>query len=128
MSDESCHRGFIHEIAECSGVPRAYLAKILKRLNDADLVKSKRGHKGGIWLTRPATEITIWDISKAVDGDEFISRCLLGDEFCDDSRDCPTHAFWKVERTKIHDELVRTTLANVVAFNKKRKRSRKARC
>ena len=43
-------RAMIADIARRAGVPAAYLAKIMKRLNDAGIVDSKRGSKGGIWL------------------------------------------------------------------------------
>ena len=119
LARDSCDHDFIQQIAECSDVPQAYLAKILKRLNEAGLVESKRGYKGGVWLARPATEISLWDISLAIDGDAFLSRCLLGDEFCDDKRDCPTHEFWKGERIKIQAELARTTVEDVVEFERK---------
>ena len=127
LASESCAHEFIQEIANCTGVPHAYLAKVLKRLNDAGLVRSKRGYKGGIWLTRPATDITLWDVSVAIDGEDFISRCLLGEEFCDDRRDCPTHEFWKKERLKIQEELAHTTVADVAAFKRRRARSTKKR-
>ena len=123
LADETCSRDFMSDIAECSGVPSAYLAKIMKRLNNAGLVGSKRGYKGGVWLTRPPGEITLWDVSAAIDGDEFMSQCLLGDEHCDDMRDCPTHQFWKKERAKIQAELVRTTVADVVTFKRRKSRS-----
>ena len=44
----------IKEIAECSGVPAPYLAKLVKKLVDAGILSSKRGIGGGAWLDRPA--------------------------------------------------------------------------
>ena len=128
LASETCSCDFMSEIAECSGVPQAYLAKIMRRLNHAGLVQSKRGYKGGVWLAQPPGEINLWDISAAIDGDGFMSQCLLGDESCDDMRDCPTHQFWKVERAKIQEELTRTTLADVVAFKLGRTQSGQGAC
>ena len=52
----------IKDVAESSGVPPAYLAKIVKKLNDSGIVSSKRGNKGGIWLARPARLVSLLDI------------------------------------------------------------------
>jgi Rrf2 family protein len=111
---------FSQDIAESADVPQAYLAKILKKLNDAGIIESKRGYKGGVWLARPPRHITLLQISEALDGEEFISSCLLGAEFCSDERNCPTHKFWKKNRQLIRKELAKTTLADVVAFYQRR--------
>ena len=128
LGDGCCACEFISDIADYSGVPPAYLAKIVKRLNDAGLVNSKRGYKGGIWLARSAEKITLLDVSNAIDGEEFMGRCLLGDEWCDDNRDCPTHQFWKKERVEIQKELKEVTVADVAAFEKRKAKCKKAKC
>ena len=111
---------FIHDIAECAEVPQAYLAKIVKKLNDAGIVESKRGYKGGIWLARKPEDISLYQISEVLDGKEYFLSCLLGSEFCSDDRACPTPVFWKKQRKIIQDQLKKTTLAQVMAFNRKK--------
>jgi Rrf2 family protein len=111
---------FIQDIAEVAEVPQAYLAKIVKKLNDAGVIESKRGYRGGIWLSRPPKEINLLEISEILDGKDFLSSCLLGSEFCSDQRDCPTHRFWKKTRAAIRQELANTSLADVVAFYRRR--------
>ena len=118
----------IQTISSCSGVPAPYLAKVVRRLNDAGIVSSKRGYKGGIWLARPPEEISLLEISEAIDGEDYFTSCLLGSEFCDDERDCPTHKFWKKTRRAVQDELSLTTLADVVAFSRRRAAAKKAAC
>lgn len=117
LASPDCQRTMISLVARGAGVPAPYLAKIMKRLNDAGIVVSKRGIKGGIWLARPAESITLLEVMTAVDGPEYLDGCLLGREFCGDERACPTHAFWKPVREKIRAELKAHTLADVVAFN-----------
>ena len=111
----------IREIAEDSGVPAPYLTKLLQKLSEADIVTSKRGYKGGVTLKRPASTITLLEISEAIDGRKWLGRCLLGLEECSDARACPTHAFWKSARADIEKKLCKTTLANVVAFEAQRR-------
>lgn len=110
----------IRDIASEAEIPPAYLAKLIKRLADADLVLSKRGIKGGTCLKRPASEISLLEISEAIDGRRWLGRCLLGLEECSDERACPTHEFWKVARAGIQKKLEETTLADVIAFEKKK--------
>lgn len=108
----------IRDIAEKAQVPPAYLAKLVKRLSDAEIVVSKRGIKGGTWLKRKPEEITLLEISEAIDGKKWINRCLLGLTECSDERACPTHKFWKGAREAIQKSLEETTLADVISFQK----------
>lgn len=52
-----------------------YLAKIISRLSKAGLIKSKRGYTGGVQLSRPAEEISLLDVSRAIDGQEWTESC-----------------------------------------------------
>ena len=106
----------IKDVAEGARVPQAYLAKIVKNLNDSGIIESKRGNKGGIWLARPAKLISLLDISVALEGEDFLGPCLLGGEFCSDQRDCPTHKFWAKNKELIRRELARTKLSDVLEF------------
>ena len=106
----------IKDVAECAGVPQAYLAKIVKKLNDSGIVSSKRGNRGGIWLARPAKLISLLDVCSAVEGEDFLSPCLFGSDLCSSERDCPNHEFWLKNRELIRRELERTKLSDVLDF------------
>jgi Rrf2 family protein len=56
------------EIAQAQGVPSRFLKAVIAQLRRADLVRSQRGCEGGYWLARPAAEITVGDVVRAVDG------------------------------------------------------------
>lgn len=114
--------GFIKTVAQKSAVPAPYLAKIFKRLNDAGIVDSKRGLKGGVWLARPPSEISLLDVSNAVDGPGWLSSCILGNAICSDERSCPSHEFWMKERERIKDELQGLTLEDVATFYARKQR------
>ena len=45
-----------------------FLENILGELKHAGVVRSQRGAEGGYWLARPAEEITIADVIRAVEG------------------------------------------------------------
>jgi Rrf2 family protein len=49
-------------------IPAKFLETILVDLRRAGIVRSQRGALGGYWLARPADEISIADVIRAVDG------------------------------------------------------------
>jgi Rrf2 family protein len=49
-------------------IPLEYLLKILQQLVRANVLRSKRGPRGGFFLARPAEGITMLEIIEAVDG------------------------------------------------------------
>jgi Rrf2 family protein len=55
-------------LAEAQGIPAQFLEQILLDLKRADLVRARRGPEGGFWLARPAEQITVADVIRAVDG------------------------------------------------------------
>jgi len=55
-------------LATVQEIPLKFLENILGELRQDGLVRSQRGAEGGYWLARPAKEITIADIIRAVEG------------------------------------------------------------
>jgi Rrf2 family protein len=55
-------------IAQAQDIPLKFLENILNELRHAGLVRSQRGAEGGYWLARPAAEITLADVIRAVEG------------------------------------------------------------
>jgi Rrf2 family nitric oxide-sensitive transcriptional repressor len=66
------------QIANTTKVPSPYLAKILKSLNRAGLIKSQRGVGGGSRLSRAADKITVLQVVNAIEPVEIIDYCPLG--------------------------------------------------
>jgi len=121
LESGDCVPRHISDIAQCTGVPRAYLAKILNALSQQGLVQTKRGYRGGISLARRAEEISLLQIVEAVEGDQWLGECLLGMDTCDILTICPTHEFWARIRREITEELRKTTLASVIASRQGRR-------
>lgn len=65
----------VRALAELQGVPQELLAKVFTKLAKAGLVAATEGVRGGFRLARPADEITVLDIVKAIDGDKQIFEC-----------------------------------------------------
>ncbi len=105
----------IREIADDSGIPRPYLAKIVNQLAREGLLSAKRGYRGGVFLTRPPQEITLLNVVEAIEGKDFIAECMLGLNECGSPCGCPTHKIWKRMREEIRQVLGQSTLADVLS-------------
>jgi len=121
LNEPACDCQQTANIAECSGVPRPYLSKIIQSLARGGLVIAKRGIGGGIRLSRPPEQISLLEIVEAVEGEEWLGDCLLGMDECSNQVTCPTHDFWQRISREIRDELGKTTLASVITFKQNRR-------
>lgn len=79
------------ELAEVTKVPSTYLSKVMWGLVRNGLVHSQRGPGGGFILAREPDEITIWDITDAVDPVPRIRSCPLGIK-SHSGQLCPLHS------------------------------------
>jgi Rrf2 family protein len=111
----------VREIAEACDIPGPYLAKIVNTLRRIGLVDTQRGVGGGVTLARPANQITLLELCRAM-GDPIIdAKCMLGTAECSDSRACPAHAFWSRHRAEALKFLTNTTVADFAAFEARKR-------
>jgi Rrf2 family protein len=55
-------------LASSQGIPGRFLESILAELRRSGIVGSQRGSDGGYWLARPAAEVSVADVIRAVEG------------------------------------------------------------
>jgi Rrf2 family protein len=55
-------------LADAQKIPLQFLEHILLELKHARLIQARRGARGGYWLARDPSEITIADVIRAVEG------------------------------------------------------------
>jgi len=80
----------LKSIAERQGISEHYLEQLVAPLKKAGLVESVRGALGGYKLSRRATEISVGDILRALEGSLAPVDCIAeGDASCG-SADCQT--------------------------------------
>ena len=114
LNDPACTSRQIAEIAQRSGTPKPYLAKIISSLSQKGLVCAKRGYRGGISLARSPQDISLLEIVEAVEGEHWLGDCLIGFEHCAKHFTCPTQVFWRRIRREITTELSKISLAEVL--------------
>ena len=81
----------LEEIADSLKVPRHFLAKILKAMVKADILKSTRGPGGGFFIHPGTLSTSLIDIVILIEGSAYFNTCLLSLRKCNASRPCPLH-------------------------------------
>jgi Rrf2 family protein len=113
LDEPGGQRVLVESVAECAGISKAYLGKIVHRLARLGMVDSRRGHHGGVVLARPGREITLEQVSAAIDGTAWRSKCLLGLVGCTEETPCVLHAYWKKTRAELLDQLRGVTVEDM---------------
>lgn len=103
----------IGTISEDLHISFPFLTKIFQKLNDAGLLESQRGPKGGVALTKPAGEVTLHEIVVAIDDDDLFEECVLGLPGCGNAEPCPLHDQWTEKRDQIEKMFRNATLAEL---------------
>lgn len=100
-----------------SNLPKPFLAKLLQNLSKKGIVKSIKGIHGGFLLVKKPSEISIYDIFKAMeDKESIVFYCSNSSDNCIKNRDtiCSLGSFF----TKLEDEvatiLKKYTLEDVI--------------
>ena len=106
----------LSEIAEVEGISLHYLEQLFNKLRRGGIVTSIRGPKGGFFLARPASEISIDDIIRVL-GIEVFSNLSEGNDQGDVSdKSCArgTGRMWQDFRQHIRDYLGNRTLQEII--------------
>ncbi len=104
------------EIAEKHHIPRKFLDNIFTELRNAGFVVSRKGKGGGFCLARPAGEIAIGNIVRALDGALAPIACASKTDYrpCDDCDEvgCEVRQIMLDVREAIANVLDHRTLAD----------------
>ena len=100
-------------IATAQGIPLRFLENILGDLRNAGVVESRRGVDGGYLLARPAAEITLADVIRAVDGPLANVAGIKPNNLKYDGSAEMLREVWVAVRASLRSVLEETTLADV---------------
>jgi Rrf2 family protein len=108
----------IPQLSEAEGLTSHYVAKLTRLLRIAGFINSTKGYKGGYILSRPAQEIIINDVLKALGGSLFDSAFCEAHggslKLCNHSVDCSTRSLWKMIQFTMDQLLNQVTLYHLV--------------
>ena len=102
-------------LASFQEIPLKFLENILTELRRAELVATQRGAEGGYRLARPAEEITLADVIRAVDGPLANVRGERPDGVAYAGAAGQLQDVWLAVRTNLRAVLETVTLADLAA-------------
>lgn len=103
------------QLATAQGIPQKFLEAILVDLRHAELVASRRGVEGGYTLGKPAEQVSLADVIRAVEGPIATVRGARPDDVEYEGAASGLGPVWIELRAAMRGVLEETTLADVVA-------------
>jgi Rrf2 family protein len=101
------------QLARAQSIPPKFLENILLELRHSGLVQSQRGVEGGYWLARPADEITLAEVIRAVEGPLANVRGTRPEAVEYTGAAEPLRRVWIAVRASLRGVLESVTLADV---------------
>ena len=112
----------IPQLSEAEGISPHYVAKLTRVLRIDGFINSTPGYKGGYVLAKPANEIIINNILKALGGPlydmEFCGNHAGALKLCTNSIDCSSRSLWKMVQFTVDQLLDKVTLHDLVHTEK----------
>ena len=103
------------EIAERYDVPVELMAKILQRLAKLGMVASHHGTRGGYYLSRLASQISVADVIQSIDGPIMVTACSDDDESCEQYTKCNVRdPLWRLKE-RIVQSLAAFTISELAS-------------
>jgi len=112
----------IPQLSEAEGISSHYVAKLTRILRLEGFINSTPGYKGGYILAKPAKEVIINDVLKALGGALFDKK-FCGThtgtlKLCVNSVDCSSRSLWKMIQYTVDQLLDKITLHDLVSQEK----------
>jgi Rrf2 family transcriptional regulator, iron-sulfur cluster assembly transcription factor len=112
----------IPQLSEAEGLSAHYVAKLTRLLRISGFINSTPGNKGGYILAKPAQQIVINNVLKALGGsmfDESFCGLHAGSlNLCTNSVECSSRSLWKMIQFTIDQLLEKVTLHDLVTTEK----------
>lgn len=99
-------------------IPTPFLGKILQNMVKQKVLVSTKGPNGGFGLARKTSEISLYDIVRVVDGEDFFKNCLIGMQACsihaENEKPCPVHGRFGPIRAQLFEFYKETSIEQIV--------------
>lgn len=104
----------IQSIARRQNISDSYLEQLMRKLRSSGLIVSVRGAQGGYKLARPANEISVGDVLRALEGSLEAVTCGGEDNSCQGADLCVTKFVWERINSSIRDTVDSIKLSQLV--------------
>ncbi|MDX9857290.1 MAG: Rrf2 family transcriptional regulator [candidate division Zixibacteria bacterium] len=110
------HEHLVHlgRIARITGLSENYLAQLAISLRNDGLLIGVSGQRGGYQLARPASQIRVGDIIKALIGPISLTDCVTNPNVCMNSGACETRTVWAIVNHRVQETLDSMSLADLI--------------
>ncbi len=111
-------KGFIalKDISARQNISKKYLEQIIPFLNRNNLLLANKGHMGGYQLSKPPSEITVWEILESAEGSLAPVSCMDNTpNLCENVDDCLTLPVYQGLYDVIQNYLKGITLWDVIS-------------
>ena len=102
-------------LADSQDIPLQFLEHILLDLKHSGIVRARRGAKGGYWLAKPADEVSIADVIRAVEGPIANVQSAPPESISYKGSARELQNVWNAVRASLRDVLESTSLADLVS-------------
>lgn len=102
-------------IAKTQAIPPKVLETVFADLRRGGLLQSRRGPDGGYWLARPAAEISVADVIRAVEGPLASVRGQAPEDVRYQGVAQPLQHVWIAVRVSLRSVLERVSIADIAA-------------
>lgn len=102
-------------LAAAQRVPLRFLENILRELRHAGIVRTLRGAEGGYQLARPAREVTLADVIRAVEGPLAAVQGVRPDSLSGSGAAAALPEVWIAVRASLRSVLEAVTLADLAS-------------
>jgi len=108
----------LKDIAQRQQISLPYLEHLITPLITAGIVRSTRGARGGISLTRPPEDIKLSEVIPRLEGSLSLVECIDDPTTCSRSQTCVTREVWDELKKAMNGVLEEMTLQNLVERQK----------
>ena len=103
----------LSKIAERQDLPITYLEQLFLNLRSSGIVEASRGTSGGYRLTRPSSEINLFQVISSVEGKMDATQCG-GTADCHSGSRCLAHDLWTDLTQHVDNFLLERSLDDVI--------------
>ena len=104
----------LEKIAEKEKISKGFLEEIALILRRSNLIKGRRGPKGGYALTQNPDKISVSEILEALEGPVELVTCLSAGNNCPTEKTCTNRKVWKRIQDQITNTLDQIMLSDLI--------------
>ena len=105
------------DISVSQEIPLKFLDTIITGLRNAGLIVNYAGKRSGYVLSKPANEITVYDIYRAFEPELTIVNCMCPGNVCARIDICPAKDYWAGLNTIIKTQMKSSTLEQIAKLH-----------